>query len=621
MTRHICIIISMLYSLSAYAASVSPFFSIEQKRKSFSISAREYQDSRIDPNSDGKVERWNIEKGPLKISISYLKDRTIYTIIKYEKTHVAERIVVARNGKLFLVKSQNRKEHIYYQSSPEIMCIANHESQWKKMNELFLKVTEGSLMICADKYQDKTCSESDFGDQINESIREVYRPPNTSEDSKNEFLSCLESNAAKEGFERKYGKEQGQTEHLQSIVNYKNKIVKFLNSPTTSAVISCKELTDKSDAAKASESGKIQLILDKNRLEKSEISDQIQSFKIQLFHETIHTSKVESEDLVTYLTKLCAEKIKTEVSELKVVGSDVSGSTFVIDSTKAAETASLKASDVIPASIAEAPKPLPPSGSPQEMNRVAEALGSEQTLKISQSQTSGVIKMAESVLASTPAVAAPVSNTIASTTSKSSSSRLPASEPTYSPNTKAPSNPALKNLQKNSTSGKAREYITEEIDLTKQQMVGSTASSASANRVAQAANSKATTASTSVGAPEVSTSTDTPTASTGSSRGNLNASGAGGGSISTGNTRTNNRGVASSGAASSQNEVREEIASSFLDKPYQEARKQLKNRAFVETLERNDITVYDLQGQSFGAPKGKIIFIDKGNRFDRKTRP
>lgn len=84
----------------------------------------------------------------------------------------------------------------------------------------------------------------------------------------------------------------------------------------------------------------------------------------------------------------------------------------------------------------------------------------------------------------------------------------------------------------------------------------------------------------------------------------------------------NNRAPASaprgaSGGGGNPDNVITETLNLFTEKQYTEIKRDLNRPDFQERLREADITILDTNGARFGAEKGKVIYLDKGNRFIR----
>jgi hypothetical protein len=62
----------------------------------------------------------------------------------------------------------------------------------------------------------------------------------------------------------------------------------------------------------------------------------------------------------------------------------------------------------------------------------------------------------------------------------------------------------------------------------------------------------------------------------------------------------------------------QELVSFISQSSYETARDKLQDPRFIGNLEANNITIFDLRGNSYGARQGAVVFLDKGNRFVRQ---
>ena len=81
-----------------------------------------------------------------------------------------------------------------------------------------------------------------------------------------------------------------------------------------------------------------------------------------------------------------------------------------------------------------------------------------------------------------------------------------------------------------------------------------------------------------------------------------------------------NRGPAASSGSIQNNAAssREEIVTFFSSGSYSLTKTKLRDTGFVDNLKTNKVTIIDLYGNSFGASRGDVIFLDDGNRFVRQ---
>lgn len=84
------------------------------------------------------------------------------------------------------------------------------------------------------------------------------------------------------------------------------------------------------------------------------------------------------------------------------------------------------------------------------------------------------------------------------------------------------------------------------------------------------------------------------------------------------------RGPASASASgknsvsSANTAVKEETITFVANGSYSTVKSKLKDSTFSKQLETQKITILDLYGNSYGAPKGEVIFLDQGDRFVRQ---
>lgn len=173
---------------------------------------------------------------------------------------------MSQKNKLYLLKSEARKLRIYYQSKYGELCVSSHQTEWEKLKKTLSLVEFGTIQMCTDNYIDKSCRINKAYDYLEDTVREMFSPP--SEGGKNSFLSCLENDESKKLFEKRLGAKEGHERFIFTIVNFKNRILKFLNSVEEGApsTISCKESYDPNERPKSIENGQIQILIKSDTL-------------------------------------------------------------------------------------------------------------------------------------------------------------------------------------------------------------------------------------------------------------------------------------------------------------------------------------------------------------------
>lgn len=76
--------------------------------------------------------------------------------------------------------------------------------------------------------------------------------------------------------------------------------------------------------------------------------------------------------------------------------------------------------------------------------------------------------------------------------------------------------------------------------------------------------------------------------------------------------------ASSSGGNSSNGTSKDEVVTFFSNANYETSKSKLKDPTFINNLKTNKVTIVDLYGNSYGADKGDVIFLDEGNRFVRQ---
>jgi|GEM_PF-1988882 len=642
-------------STEALAVYVSPFSSAEQKRRGFSLIDNDYEDVRIDYNQDRLIDYWRIRKGPLLIESYFESSGATFHIRRFKGGSVDERVIFSDNGKFYLYLSQTRKQRILTFTKDGPLCIGNQKSEWEKLRDSFKDIEAGNLNVCSENFLDEKCLDTlptKTYEDLTDITKEIFSPPNS---KPNKLLECLESPEALKEFINRFGEAEGKINHDKAVIGFKNSIIKFLDlkKSDNSSVLICRKVEEEAPKVpmKVTEDGsKIQFIFGKNaeKLPKEELKE-------QLFHESIHISSIADEALTKKITDLCVKgRVQIDKSTLKQSLTNSMRHTNLTLVAEGEKAAAKENSQEIPKNIAETLLPPAKDQSPVEMNRIAEATGVANTAQVSKSQTSGMIRVAEAVLEPAQAVAASAnSSSLASSKSDDFSDVSPSSS-SYSGNSSSSNSfsTASTNSQgsEKSRSGEnsqppaseykldvgkvdtkvpiaqlatkskrdiasTGEYIKAEIDLTKN----------SPSKAEDNTKGKAT--------PQSSIPEYSVPPSSKATAGNEIATSSGGTSNSTPSSSSFSFGEQATSSAtpskpmqlnkqssrtSNYTPSKDEVVSFFARGSYQQARGKLKDQTFIQTLKQNSITVYDLSGNTYGATKGDVIFVDQGDRFVRQ---
>ncbi|WP_373998631.1 hypothetical protein [Bdellovibrio bacteriovorus] len=658
----ISLLLTFYYAGSAFAW-VSPYFSQENKRTAFTYVDGNYEDTRIDIDQDKNLEFWRIKQGNLLIDVTSSESEKQYRIRLFANSGVTEKLILQKGEDLFEIESSQRPIRYFNFTTEGPVCTTDN-TPWKKFLSDISSIGRAKIQSNIENFLSEECFNVGEPAALVESIESVLKPPSNNNKG-NEYLKCLESEKAKAIFVGILGEKEGLTNHQKAIVGFKNAIISIAEGKNKEPAFVCKAVDKESKAPimQTSEKGLILINLPEGK--KLSATD----FRDKIFHEVLHKSSIEDEKLPIELTKICSPNShRVEVSKsTSQFRSILANKNFVnIGSKNATE----KAPQKIDRAVAEAPADLPKAGSPTDMNRLADAGGAKSVKEASQQQTSPVIRMAEKVLAGSPAVAAEVpvnglassgggggsssstsdnisneshsassssassyassyagSDSSSEKSSRSTSSRSPASE--YKLNTKVVTGSevaAARNLKKMGSDGLgAGEYIKEEIDLTRgTSYVASAPNNETRPSSSMNQRSIASTSGSKI-SPVVSASEVGNSGSSGGASAPLPSSGSGnssntGGSLgsSTIPARQATKSNAQRGTASVYVPSQDEVVSFFTSGSYNQARSKLKDQNFINTLKQNNITVIDLAGNGYGASKGQIIFVDQGDRFVRQ---
>lgn len=627
----------ILFSISflsppSHGVVISPFSNLEQKQKTFSLIDDNYEDTRIDFDGDKKTDYWKIQQGSLILEIYFKNEKTWYHIRSFKKLTVDERLLLSQNNKLYLVNNTSRKQHVYNFTSSSNLCPQEVNSEFEKLKASLSEISTNQLDELSLRFIGNQCLDTldaKIVDSVKSSIKALLSPPAL---SPNSYLQCLEGKSVRTIFEKRLGEKDGALYHEKAVAGYKKSIVNFTRlQDADQPILICK----KDDSEKIEhpmrtlESGlKIQFSFGK--------STNLADIREQLFHEALHLSAISQEDLVEDISDLCVKKRGLAKAQIEIESAGFRAvQTTEMNIAQAEKEAANNKKQVIPAKVAEAPLPPPKEQSPIEMNRLADAAGVKTTTEVSRNQTSGLVRMAENVLSSTPAVAATPTQTLASAAastsvsasasdvvsssrSKTSSTRKPASTYQLDMTTvkgKAPSVKIGGTHLKGDSVGKD-EVIVEEVDLSKRPTVSTSKSTA--------AKKQTNNVPTSGSAASSVTNAEVTSGAAASFSGDSSSAIASSNQSSSSNSRILKTPTSSGKVSNDRSNTRtnrspaNDVVSIFSSGAYQQVRQKLKDSNFIQTLKESRVTVYDLSGNSYGATKGDVVFVDQGDRFVRQ---
>lgn len=343
-------------------------------------------------------------------------------------------------------------------------------------------------------------------------------------------------------------------------------------------------------------------------------------------------------------TKKTAEKsegntqqvVKDSATKTPVAKTDTNSAPSAPAPKSGTEIAAKAATANIPTELTVAQTQIPPANTLSESISnpapVTEA-GSQQALVRSASESSGMLRMANNLAGSfsTQAVAADTGGASGGSGSKEVSRSFAS---TGAPIKASNGNPASDLLKASARTLSAGDRVVEEITIdgpsTAQQAAPTRSANQAPNSTNEASRAPASqgSASAEVGSGMAAGGGGGGFASSGGSAGSsLGFSGGGSaGSPVRGPAATNPEPATNTPAISnSKQEVgsssvgsRDKIITDISRSTYRETKQKLSDPEFGKQLESQKITILDLYGNSTGAKKGDVIFLDQGDRFVRQ---
>lgn len=298
--------------------------------------------------------------------------------------------------------------------------------------------------------------------------------------------------------------------------------------------------------------------------------------KTLFLHEMLHAAGILDEQLVNCIVNQCPDSKAIEKCKSDIKGSDIvtkEGSVFTqIVATDQGTAVSEAAQKIAQNTTVQVPKQLATATLPKPQLADLKMTGESKSFSIpvhSQSFPAKVFRLAETAILPNKAFAA------SSTSPRTIASKTPFSSSSHSP----PRSPASV-----SESPQTPTVSTESLNTMTQSDLPEESASSARNK--------------SIGGSAVSGKVGS------SARGSSPGSGV---AAAGNNRRPPNTG---SIAANEENLIQIIKTSS-----YQDVKRRLVDRQFIEALSQNGITIYDMRGQRLGSPTGKVIFSDTGNRF------
>ncbi|KYG60756.1 hypothetical protein AZI85_12255 [Bdellovibrio bacteriovorus] len=525
------------------------------------------------------------------------------------------------------------------------LCTENVKSAQEELKKFSENINEAVAFEAAGKMIDASCSslmDRKSLKLLKNNLAKVLLDGNP-------YDKCFNSAEFKKAFQKTKNNEVF-LELLKSRDALQRK--KLVSSPPES-LIRCENEKESKSVAKTNEKGQITLFVPESK------SLEIQPVHLQ--HEFLHRiGVVEDKDVNNILNSCKKGAIQNGVP--KFVGALLPNSTTAFSQVNAKESANVKtdkvetvkrpvatstakesnvptakaaARSVASENTANVPKSLVDSqtGSPPPA-QLAQVIsnpppqteaGAQQAYETSTSQSGGVFRAANNLMGSmnTPAEASTrlakqgsdseIGETTSSSLKKSSvtSSSVPATAALRSRNTIGSDERIVESI---TLDGSGSTVVTPTPVQQRNQQVSSTNPTNTRQTVSNESKQQQRMPSSELGsAPSVSSGGSTGGASS-ASLGNSSPNISGTQQIP---SRASNK--SSGGSANNQNSASKEEVITFISRSeYASAKRKLKDPDFSKQLEAQSISIYDLYGNTYGAKKGEVIFLDQGDKFVRQ---
>ncbi len=628
----------------------------------FVVSYKDYDDIRIDSDFDGQIDYWFLRKGPLEINVKFSFGQPSIFEIK----HVSGKIVSVasyswKNAKFSLEEASQRPLKLMNLSAADAKCQINDIKS--KIKSLGQDVEESILkQLVAEKLVAKNCEKDlnrrDMGKLKNGLFRVIASSMKAKDETR--VASCLHKPRFKEIYNKQF---KADIPADLVAARFQLQTVQLAHQAEDhSPLITCEPAEGQKSPLATSETRKIhlntQFYKEKNSMPSAE----------DIEHELLHRSGLESEEQVEAVISICKmlAEGKSDMGMKSVRGNTDDAANKAATNQSAQASADTKTAlgarapasepggmpgvEVAQPSSTSATKNPPPNpvpaatGSqmaasqasaniPKELTMAQSGIpaspvlskaisnpppgteaGSQLALVQSASESRGVLRMANNLVGAmnTPAGATENVASIESNNLKKSEA----------PNgTKSNS---LGNLSRDTVG--SNERIVEQITLDGNPTQESIPTSSSTSQVGSARNIQSATKepNATTGQNDIARSSPAPgggfSGSSGASGSPSRAPAAVGPSINTKQRPENLRAenIVPSQQSTSATVTRDEFVSFISNSSYRTTKEKLRSLEFKRQLEVQKITVLDLYGNSVGAAKGEVIFLDQGDKFVRQ---
>lgn len=652
---------------SSWAAnSRSPILNPELTPGKFVLVFEEYEDQRFDFDLDGKIDFWRLKKDDLRVDIKFQHNGIDeLSIKKYWGDRVTEILYRLDGNRLVLITSENRKNLIMNFSEGD-KCPSSKEHLEKELRDFkdfqnLISESTATNLISAE-CQEKL-GEEGYSDLATALLKFL--------EGTDKITKCINNPDFKKVF--KPGKETDLNVEILKTSYALERAKLTRDNSKYSPLISCKKVNERRGVSGIStkENGNIEI----------SIADNAQAPEIkseQLNHELLHRIGFYSETSVKKIVTSCndlgkaiaaadkeedKEKQKpcitpASIKEAKLATVELANSSEA--KTADAKGAPNKVANNTGTETAKASAKAATTTTKSEVYKSAVNAGADTSANIPKSMTLAQTKvpsseaLSETIYTNHQKTDTGISNAYAKSTSQSSGILATANNIAGAMNTPAAASLAQAKNQireiastaqatgttnavaKNGSTGGliarnkigADETVVESITLDSQKPAVTARADASSSQVqnsrqpASESRSLPSAAETSGNTPQAaglnSPRSDSGTAQVNPIGSNQQVS------LGAGNQNTQRQPanvVRSNGSVGgAQTGSQDEYVSFISQREYQETKQRLKDPGFVRQLETHSITIIDTRGNSYGAKKGDVKFLDDEVRFVRQNK-
>lgn len=595
------ILLIILGVASAFASTIS-------QTDVFAFSKNEYADIRIDSNLDGKIDLWMIRNRntTIKYYSSGGNSHIHIQSLDYPRTNI---LVSTEGGKRRIRQwTENNKQTFRF--TQELCLEENNSSSNLKDLLNFPDITsEMAFDEITVSLIDESCDKVLDNNSMVFLQNSVALLLNKSESS---LQSCLKKPVSNPPLAKIV--DDIKLAGANAELNTQN----FLNAPEEVRPLIYCEVGEPKNGGKFSGGSALysdrRILIQAEKTNKQIFKDQRETTKV-LMHEYFHHLGVEDEVRAELMTSHC----NGEIDMISVNPVLAGNQSLALASANKAQEIVASSNQGISKAAAETVKALPssPNVAPAKMAQIHKAAGASGVEAVSRSQTSGMLASANNLmgLMGTRATAA--------TKSTGSSTRAPSSAGAAT-KYKADSLVTTKSRVK-TKAGKAQagetmveEYVLGQRSAASAKRRPSTRQNSQESVARQPANvnsEQPTAAPTATVAPPRRTGgTETARSGTGGSGAGISSLPRSSGSAARGPANAS-AARSSGGSAAESSTSTEEYVTYFTQNSYAEVKQKLRDSEFVEKLKEASITVLDLRGTVYGAEKGNVILLDRGDRF------